>query len=91
MTRPATGWMEAASCLTLEQSEAHQMFFGHAELSLGAVRAMAMCQACPVLEECRAYFDELEPDARDRLFGVVAGEFPAARLARRRAARGAVA
>ena len=50
--------------------------------------ALALCAACPVLDECRQHFDQVEANiSPGKLHGIMAGERPAERARRRRQAR----
>lgn len=85
MTVPVEEWKERAACADLTLEESDRIFFGH-----GAAQAegVSMCRGCPVVAECRAYADSFEEASIKRVVGVWGGEYPAERIARRRAERG---
>lgn len=78
-------WRRSALCATLETAEVERLFFS--DDPAGIVQGKAMCARCLVWSECREEHDRVEPDARSAIAGIVAGEWPAERIARRRAAR----
>ena len=53
--------------------------------------ARVICLDCPVIDACRDHVDSFETNRPDDMFGMWAGESPAQRYARRRAAREAAA
>lgn len=53
------------------------------DLQYARAAAVRLCQACPALDACRAWFTALRPDERPH--GVVAGRLPAARKEQRSA------
>ena len=77
-------WRRSALCATLEPAEAERLFFS--DDPAGIVQGKAMCARCLVWSECREEHDRVEPRGRGYLAGIVAGEWPAERVARRRAA-----
>lgn len=75
-------WQEQATCAQTDV----ELFFP--ETMQGAGPALVLCADCPVREECVEYGDAVEAGTLDwrHLFGVLGGETPKQRAARRKAA-----
>lgn len=85
-------WRRAAPCLLLPEQEKDRLFFSNS--TDGIAEGKALCERCPVLEQCREdaeWAEAASPLSRTRLYGVVGGETVVERIARRKAAREAAA
>ena len=47
-------------------------------LNLARIQALAVCESCPALHDCRIWYDSLRPDQRP--YGVVAGVLSSRRV-----------
>lgn len=78
-------WMGSALCAQSDPDAWHPAKGG----TYGPARAI--CLECPAIDACRDHVDSFETNRPDDMFGMWAGESPAERYARRRAAREAAA
>lgn len=78
-------WQEQATCAQVDV----ELFFPDTMQAAGP--ALQLCADCPVREECVQYGDAVEAGTLDwrRLFGVLGGETPKQRAARRKKAAAA--
>lgn len=78
-------WQEQATCAQTDV----ELFFPDTMQAAGP--ALALCAECPVREECIEYGDAVEAGTLDWrcLFGVLGGETPKQRAARRKKAAAA--
>ena len=81
------GWMTDAECVNVGIPP--DLWFPSKGETMRDARAI--CSQCQVRQECADHVDSFETNRPDDMFGMWAGESPAERYARRRAAREAAA
>lgn len=78
-------WVEGAACDGMDA----EIFFPSRYSQTAVQTALMTCMDCPVMVDCRAFFDKAEKGGSlTRVYGVVGGETPVMRIARRKRAGG---
>lgn len=78
-------WVERAACDGMDPEIFFPPRYSQTAVQTAVQTALMTCMDCPVMVDCRAFFDALETGHRqDHVYGVVGGETPVMRIARRK-------